>query len=349
MRRCPTCRTECPADGSACDACGTAFALEPHAEFDESDYLAANPDVAAAIAAGTLPDAATHWLVHGQFEGRPLTPVPTRDEIVRPMLDPEGRGIEVGPLDKPLMPKREGFRVEIVDLASTEELRATYREQEVDLDAIEPVDHIVGDRRISDVIEGLGTFDWVVASHVIEHLADPLGFLRSAESIIGAAGRVVLVIPDKRHCFDHFGELTTSGQVVDAFLERRDVPTPGQILDHVARSAVADGSIAWGRSSDAEPEPMYGRDHIRGDFERALDGETFDGQIHCWRFTPESFRLLVDDLRTLGLTRLGIVGEHDTIGIEFFVSLGRVDGAATEVDRRELLAGSSASHSRRGP
>lgn len=37
---------------------------------DEAMYLAANPDVAAAVAAGALPDGATHWHSWGRLEGR---------------------------------------------------------------------------------------------------------------------------------------------------------------------------------------------------------------------------------------------------------------------------------------
>lgn len=38
--------------------------------FSERGYLAQNPDVAAAVAAGQFASAQEHWLLHGQFEGR---------------------------------------------------------------------------------------------------------------------------------------------------------------------------------------------------------------------------------------------------------------------------------------
>ena len=54
-----------------------------------------------------------------------------------------------------------------------------------------------------------------------------------------------------------------------------------------------------------------------------VSGDDFGGELHCWRFTPASFRLVVDDLADLGLTTLGVVAEHDTVGCEFFTTLGR--------------------------
>ena len=57
--------------------------------------------------------------------------------------------------------------------------------------------------------------------------------------------------------------------------------------------------------------------------------------FHCWRFTPASFRLVVDDLADLGLTTLGIVQEHDTVGCEFFTTLGHSTTACGRAARRD--------------
>ena len=260
------------------------------------------------------------------------------------MLDPEGMGLEIGPLNQPFMPKREGFRVEIVDLLGTEELRTHYGSHGLDIALIEPVDHVVGNRTLAEVLGHLGPVDWIVAGHVLEHIPDPITFLRTVESILRPNGRLVLALPDKRYCFDHFGELTTAGHIVDAFLERRIIPTPGQVVDHMARSASVDGSISWGRDVEGVPTPMFDTDLIRTNYEAALGGGSFGGEIHCWRFTPASFRLLIEDLRMLGMIQLAVVDELDTLGAEFFVALGRPGTTESEVDRSTLLARSRASH-----
>lgn len=309
-------------------------------DFDESAYLAANPDVAAAVAAGRIGSGADHWRANGRAEGRPLTPAASRESIARSMLDPSGCGIELGPLDRPIMAKRDGYRVEIVDYMSAEELRAHYGgrdENAVDVDAIEEVDHVSGGQSLTELVGRTGAYDWIVASHVIEHVPDPVSFFRDVEALLVPSGRLVLVIPDKRYCFDHFGELTSSGQVVDAFVERRTRPTPGQVVDYFARTATADGSIAWGRRTDVDPVPTYGADEMRDGYDRSLGGDSFGGEIHCWRFTPASFRLLVADLRAVGLIDLGIVEEHDTVGIEFFVALARVGPDVGGSDERRGL------------
>lgn len=345
MTRCPECHVELPSGTEECERCHHRFIEVAPFWFDESSYLDANPDVAAAVTSGALSSGGEHWIRHGQYEGRRLAPDRPRNAIVRSMLDPSGAGIEIGPLDQPLMPKSEGHRVTIVDLADARALREIYAEDRVDISRIEEVDHVLGDRTLTEVLAELGPVDWVVAGHVLEHIPDPLRFLRAVESILSPSGRLVLVLPDKRYCFDHYGELSTAGQIVDAFLEERTLPTPGQIVDYFARTSIAGDSIAWGRNAQVDPVPMYDASMVRSNLESALDGATFDGQIHCWRFTPASFRLLIDELRALSMTGLTILDHHDTVGAEFFVAMGAADDDPTDGDHHRLLIRSKGSHS----
>jgi hypothetical protein len=45
---------------------------QPRTYFNEAEYLAANPDVAAEVKAGKLTSAYDHWLMYGKAEGRPF-------------------------------------------------------------------------------------------------------------------------------------------------------------------------------------------------------------------------------------------------------------------------------------
>ena len=60
--------------------------------FDETYYLATNPDIAAAVAKGGFPSGLSHYRAHGRLEGR--LPVPptlsaeaTRDQTSTPMTE----------------------------------------------------------------------------------------------------------------------------------------------------------------------------------------------------------------------------------------------------------------------
>jgi predicted SAM-dependent methyltransferase len=66
-----------------------------------------------------------------------------------------------------------------------------------------------------------GTFDGVIASHVIEHFPDLLGFFLAAERMLKPDGILSLVVPDKRFCFDYFQSVSLTGDVHDAHSEQR--------------------------------------------------------------------------------------------------------------------------------
>src|SRR3954469_1220921 len=128
-----------------------------------------------------------------------------RQAVIRSLFDTSGRGLEIGPSYSPIVAKRDGFDIEIVDHASAEELRAKYaQEPNVDASCIEEVDYVWEGRPLTEVTGARGRYDYVVASHVIEHTPDMLGFLEECDGMLKPTGVLVLAVPDKRRCFDTF-------------------------------------------------------------------------------------------------------------------------------------------------
>ncbi len=54
-----------------------------------------------------------------------------------------------------------------------------------------------------------GSYDAVLSSHVVEHLADPIGALRGWVRIVRPGGHLLLVVPHKEGSFDHRRPTTT--------------------------------------------------------------------------------------------------------------------------------------------
>jgi hypothetical protein len=75
---------------------------------------------------------------------------------------------------------------------------------------------------------------------------------------------------------------------------------------------------------------------IRQVLERAMRLEEYL-DVHRWKFTPASFRLLVRDLRELGYHSLIEMGCFGTDGFEFFVSRTRSSRTSSLEDRLTLL------------
>lgn len=251
-----------------------------------------------------------------------------------------GRGLEIGPSYSPLVTKASGARVETIDHATREELVAKYRGfglSQEQLDRIEEVDHIWHGGSLLDVVAGRGEYDFIVASHFIEHTVDMIGFLQDCQSLLNDGGRLALVVPDKRYCFDRFQPLSTVGQVIDSHNIRQAFHTSGPLVDHQAYACTNNGVVAWSAADAASLNLQFPK--LEGAIEAERNGiaqeEYFD--IHRWKFTPASFDLLIRDLAALGHHQLGVVESAGTEGFEFYVTLGKDTPVDPVADRLAVL------------
>lgn len=111
-----------------------------------------------------------------------------------------GSGIELGPGHIPFEVP-EGLGVRYVDRWKPDRLRELFPELEEDADFPE-IDVFV------DLdAEGLRAFasrsqDFVICSHVLEHLADPLGLLDEMYRVLRRDGVALVLLPDRRRTFD---------------------------------------------------------------------------------------------------------------------------------------------------
>jgi hypothetical protein len=252
-------------------------------------------------------------------------PAPTRNEILLGPVDRTGRTIEIGPSYNPIAPKIDGWRTWTLDHMTREDLIAKYRGHAgVDVNRIEEVDFVWnGGPLINAVPVSLyGTFDTLIASHVIEHTPDLVDFLDTAEILLKPTGVVVLAIPDKRYCFDYFQPLTTTGQVLTAHAEGRSRHPRSFAFDHVAY-AVKDGdAIAWGQHPSRGLSFVHTIQDARNLFASVETSEDYV-DLHAWRFTPASFELILLELARLGEADWRVERITPANGCEFFVWLRR--------------------------
>jgi SAM-dependent methyltransferase len=258
-----------------------------------------------------------------------------RKQLLLSLFDLSGVGLEIGPGFDPLVPKSSGRRIETVDHASAAELREKYRNAAtVDISRIEEVDYVWDGRSLADIIKKEAHYDYIVASHVIEHTPDLLGFLQDCQAVLKQDGVLVLAVPDKRRCFDVFQSLTSTGMVLQAHLDRQTRHTPGQMFDFIAYNGLRDGMSGWSFEADGPLTFAHDLDFARYGFEQAISSNTYV-DAHAWRFTPSSFRLVLNDLHACGhlALREAFFAESDTI--EFYVSLSRC-GPGCPFDRLTL-------------
>ena len=264
------------------------------------------------------------------------------DRFARLLSDagPTSRIIEIGPSHAPIAPRRDGWNTSVVDHANAAGLRTKYAAMGVDTSRIEEVDFVWAGGSLADAIPLPlhGGFDLLIASHVIEHIPDFVGFFKSLESVMARDGVVSLAVPDKRYCFDVFKPHTCTGDLLVA--AGRAVHDLRTAWTHKAYTATYDGTGAWGQHPVAVPRLA----HTLAEVAAALEGFKADGpydDFHAWHFTPAAFALAVLELGMIGRMDWHIAGITEALGCEFIVQLRR--GArrsglpALEAERLALL------------
>ncbi len=240
-------------------------------------------------------------------------------------IDPsQGIGLEIGPLDSPIVTREMG-NVRYVDHASTEDLRVKNRENRfVKLDRIVDVDYVWGAKTLPELVASEAPFDYVMASHVIEHVPDLVGWLGEVGAILRPHGVLSLAIPDKRYCFDHYRQPTATAEALEAYLRRQRRPSFRQIFDHLASFATVDGDLTWDAGTTVAPTRQRSLREA-WDIARGASADESYHDVHCWVFTPASFLRLMESLIELDLFAFLVDRFFPTAGHEFFVSLKALD------------------------
>jgi len=91
----------------------------------------------------------------------------------------------------------------VVDHASAADLRDKYQGHPIDLEAIEEVDVVARNGTFVEQIPP-GSAQWIIASHVIEHTIDMIGFLNECQTVLAPGGMLSLVVPDMRVAQEFF-------------------------------------------------------------------------------------------------------------------------------------------------
>jgi len=233
-------------------------------------------------------------------------------------------GLEFGPLANPLVRKDQG-PVKYVDYTGTGSLREKSRtDRSVDPDAIVEIDFNLEHGSLREICGPSGSFAYAVASHVFEHLSNPLGWLRDVAALLEPHGVISLAIPDRRYTFDHFRRETTMEQLVAYDYERLERPSMVQMTDHFFNVRLVDTAAAWQRPPLLEDCPRYHPDEqIVSILDQAADGNYVD--CHCTVWTSETFPdTILPAIRFLRLPlRLTRLHAPEPLSNEFIVQFAR--------------------------
>ena len=193
-----------------------------------------------------------------------------------------GTGLEIGAFHEPAcLP--ENCSVSYFDALDREQ--AVKRFPEIDSSRLVNVD-IIGDIDQRDLKKSVqpNSLDFVIANHVIEHVASPIAMIEDVTAILKEGGHFVISAPDKRFSFDRKRPLTTFSHLESEYLQGIDHVDDKHYLDflkyvakHVFKEPDRDikGDIAFARSR---------REHAH-----VWDSDTFRDFLSCCQSTIEVY------------------------------------------------------------
>lgn len=237
-------------------------------------------------------------------------------------------GLELGPLHRPILTKKVS-KVFYVDHVSTKELRKKYEGHPFDLNSIVDVDYAVGDKTLKQSLPNK-KFDFVVASHVIEHIPNVVAWLEDVASVLKPGGILSLVIPDMRYTFDIARWPSRPSEIIGAYLDGITKSTSSMIYDAKSEFQETTPQRAWlGLVQDVLGGPS--KDQLRDALSickiNLEPGSYVD--VHCHTFTPYTFMDILRQLMVHELIDFEVAYFKDTSvnELEFFVSLRKIDGS----------------------
>ena len=245
-----------------------------------------------------------------------------RAQLRRNCLVHDRPGLEIGPLASPLVLKSEG-PILYADYVSAEELRAkSAPDPNVRVEDIVSVDFSLTDTPLAALSSRLPPLQYVVASHVFEHVPNPVGWLRELAALLEVGGLISLAIPDRRFTFDYLRSETTLAALLAYDIERLSHPSVAQLIDHYLNVSKVDQVEAWNSGCDGKVLERYHSLEIALYLaEKALRGEYVD--CHCTVWTADSFLRLFPEVARLRALPLEIHEFHMPVRLsnEFIVQL----------------------------
>lgn len=186
----------------------------------------------------------------------------------------KGRVLEVGPYDQPTVTKDEAD-VSYLDVQSREELVRALDDPAV-ARRIPEVDLLYAGTDYAEAVEG--KLDLLIANHVLEHVPNPIAWLRMITGVLAEGGVLFLSLPDKKFTFDRYRPDTPLSHILHDYYSGVTEVT----REHVLEIELYYDMEFIGRDMDVASRLDDAR--LRRSFEIPLHPG-----IHCHVFQAETF------------------------------------------------------------
>jgi predicted SAM-dependent methyltransferase len=255
------------------------------------------------------------------------------------------RGIEIAPLNRAIVAKTAGDVIYVDRLSHAELCQVHAGSPFFKQEDILRVDVALGDRSIGKAAPAGRSFDYVVASHVVEHIPDLVTWFADLGSLLCPLGTMRLAVPDRHFTFDYVRRESKTSEVLPAHVLKAVSPTPQMMLDHYLNVRAVDFIAAWNGPLDPAKLTRFHTPEFAIEQARRAVSEHLYPEVHCSTFTPASFAEVFGDLAEFGLLGFEcqslIPARPSTF--EFFVTMAKCSDRERAVSSWRNAAGGSAS------
>lgn len=243
-----------------------------------------------------------------------------------------GLVLEISPLASPILPRNySGYRnVDVADRAGL--LKKYAKHATVDKTLIAEPTYVWTGQTYAQLV-GEERFDLVVASHVVEHVPDIIGFLNDISDILTDDGELRLIFPDYRFCFDWNRQPTRFSEIMSAYHEKKKKPNFADVYDYYAlvhsHGVRNDPRAHWSTSPAMHGKQRFAtptREWHDKALKKMREAESVYIDVHVWRFTPALFTEYMHFATRIGILRAELmqVVETQTDDFEIFASFRKL-------------------------
>lgn len=240
-----------------------------------------------------------------------------REHIRDKIITSTDRILEVGPLNWPIVTKDKYPNTFYSDIRNSDEIKKLYTSNdylkstgiEIDTNTIVDIDYVVNDT-YKETFKNVEKFDAIILGHVIEHIPDIISFFIDVANIIKKDGKLIIIYPDARYCFDHFRNGTTFIDAYDVYVNNKN--SSKRVFDFMF-NVVKENSphFFW---NDTSQNKLLSKNNFKDSlvaYEKAKKNELPD-DTHFWPFADHQFIKFIYDLDRSGLLEFEIDSFYPT-------------------------------------
>ena len=254
-------------------------------------------------------------------------------------LRPEGSGLELSPYFEPFLAKSE-YNILYTDYIGTDEIRAKAAQNPgLEGREVPAVDFVwTPGRPLIECAPPNVQFDYAIASHVMEHVPNPVGWINDVLTVMKTGGRLALFLPDRRRTSDYFRQETQYHQLVQWWIEQPVVPTPGQVLDFMSLAFEHRHGldIPWAELDGGKTLPPFYNTNFALDAAILVHNEMHYVDVHCSVWNAETFKGVFDKVVEAGLLNVTVEVTGDLGSSEFLVILTKLGEPAVRPPGRRM-------------